>query len=165
MSGLDDLLGGLLGGKGGAGGADLGSIGDILGQLSGQARGGSSGLGGGGGLLAALLPLLSGLLANGGLGRILSGFQQQGLGAEADSWVGTGANEPVTGAQVEGVIGSDEIARIAEQLGVSPQEAADAIAEVLPQMVDKVSPQGELPAETDLDSLFATIQAAGGPSS
>jgi uncharacterized protein YidB (DUF937 family) len=36
---------------------------------------------------------------------------------------------------------------------------------VLPQMVDKVSPQGELPAETDLDSLFATIQAAGGPSS
>ena len=50
-----------------------------------------------------------------------------------------------------------EIPAIAEQLGISNEQAADAVAEVLPQVVDRVSPEGELPAETDLDDLFAQL--------
>jgi uncharacterized protein YidB (DUF937 family) len=162
MSGLDDLLGGLLGGKGGG----LGDVGDILGQLTGGQGGSTSGSqagpgGGAGGLIGALLPVLAGVLANGGLGKILDGFQQQGLTAQADSWVSAGDNEPVSRSDVENVLGSDEIAQIAAQLGVSPEQAADALAEVLPQVVDKVSPDGQLPPQADLDSLFETINAAG----
>ena len=108
-------------------------------------------------VLAVLLPLVASFLKNGGLNKILSGLQQQGKGSQAASWVGTGDNEAVSGADLEQVIGSDQISAIAEQLGISNEQAADAVAEVLPQVVDRVSPEGELPAETDLDDLFAQL--------
>jgi len=156
MSQLDDLLGGLLGGAGGGGGLN-----DILGQVTGGQTGSSSAVAGkSGGMLGALLPMIASFLKNGGLNKILSGFQQQGLSSQAASWVGTGANEPVSGAQVEQVVDPDEIAAIAQQLGVSHEQAADAVAEVLPQVVDRVSPEGSLPAEPDLDDLFSQIAAA-----
>jgi uncharacterized protein YidB (DUF937 family) len=144
MSQIDDLLGGLLGGKGGGG---------VLGGLAG-------GRSGSGGLMGALVPIIGGMLAGGGLNRILSGFQSQGLSSQADSWVGTGPNEPVTAGQVSQVIGDEEIAQIAERLGVSHEEAAQAIAEVLPQVVDRVSPEGQLPPEHDLDRAFDRLAQA-----
>ncbi len=153
MSQLDDLLGGLLGGQGGGSG---GGLEDVLGQLTGGQSGERSS-GAGGGILAMLLPLVAGFLKNGGLNKVLSGFQQQGLGSQARSWVGTGENETVSGAEVEQVVGQDEIAAIAQQLGISEAQAADAVAEVLPRVVDQVSPQGALPSEPDLDDLFASI--------
>lgn len=159
MSQLDDLLGGLLGGAGGG----SGGLEDILGQLTGSKTGGGSGAtaGAGGGVLAMLVPLIAGFLKNGGLNKVLSGFQQQGLSSQAASWVGTGANEPVSASQVEQVVGPEEIDAIAQQLGLSHEQAADAVAEVLPRVVDQVSPQGELPADSDLDDLFAQIAGAG----
>jgi uncharacterized protein YidB (DUF937 family) len=155
MSQLDDLLGGLLGGKGGGGGG----LSDLLNQLGGGQGSGAS-MGGGGGMLAALLPVLGTMLANGGLNKILAGFRQSGQGEKAASWVGTGANEPVSAGEVESAIGSDEIDRIASQLGVSRAEAAEGIATVLPNLVDKVSPEGELPADPDLDRVFNRLSQA-----
>ena len=114
MSQLDDLLGGLLGGKSGG----SGGLSDLLSQLGGG-QGSGSGMGGGGGMLAALLPVLGTMLANGGLNKILAGFQQTGQGEKAASWVASGANEPVSAGEVEKAIGRDEIDRIAGQLGVS----------------------------------------------
>ena len=160
MSQLDDLLGGLLGGQSGGGGG----LEDILGQLTGGQGGEGQPSGartGGAGMLAMLVPLVAGLLKSGGLNKILSGLQQQGLGSQAQSWVGTGQNEAVSGADLERAIGQDEIAAIARQLGISESQAADAVAEVLPRVVDQVSPQGELPAENELDDLFARIAGAG----
>jgi uncharacterized protein YidB (DUF937 family) len=157
--GLDDLLGGLLGGSGGG----AGGLGDVLGGLTG---GGSPGAttgsqGGAGGLLAALLPMLGSLLASGGLNKILNGFRQQGLSSEADSWVGTGANDQVSGEQVREVIDDAEIAQIAQQLGVSEDEAATAIAAVLPTLVDRVSPDGQLLDEQSLDNAFSQLASLG----
>jgi uncharacterized protein YidB (DUF937 family) len=158
MSQLDDLLGGLLGGQGGGGGG----LEDILGKLTGgQTGGGQQSGAGGAGMLAMLLPLVAGFLKSGGLNKILSGLQQQGLGSQAESWVGTGQNDAISGADLEQAIGQEEIAAIAQQLGISESQAADAVAEVLPRVVDQVSPQGELPAESDLDDLFARIAGAG----
>jgi uncharacterized protein YidB (DUF937 family) len=158
MSQLDDLLGGLLGGRSGGGGG----LEDILGQLTGgRGDSQSSGAASGGGMLAMLLPLVAGFLKNGGLNKILAGFQQQGLGSQAHSWVATGTNEAVSGSQVEQVVGQEEIAEIARQLGISESQAADAVAALLPRVVDQVSPQGDLPAEADLDDLFAKIAGAG----
>jgi uncharacterized protein YidB (DUF937 family) len=151
MSGLDDILGGLMGGKGGSGGLD-----DGLGGLMGG-RGG----GGGGGTMGALMPVLAGLLASGGLSKILGGLKANGLSAQADSWVGTGANEPVSGKDIEQAAGRERVQQVAQQLGVSESQAAEVVAQALPDVVDKVSPEGELPPEQDLDAAFDKLAKAG----
>jgi uncharacterized protein YidB (DUF937 family) len=172
MSGLDDLskgvgggqgggLGDLLGGLAGGGGAD-GGLGDILGGLTGGGAQATGMPGGMGGLLAGLLPLLGGMLAGGGLQNVLSGFRANGLAAEADSWVGTGENAPISGADVRRVVGDDQIARIAAELGVSEAEAADAVANVLPAVVDRVSPEGHLPPDSRLDAELGALGQLGG---
>ncbi len=172
MSGLDDLIKGAAGGQGGglgdllgglAGGGSAGGLGSILGGLSGGA-GDSPGVGAGGmgGLLGSLLPMLGGLLAGGGLQKVLSGFQANGLTAQADSWVGTGENEPISGADVRKVVGDEELAKIATALGVSEDEAANAVAQVLPEVVDRVSPDGHLAPDSELDSAFGALEELGG---
>ena len=153
MSGLDDLLGSVLGGKDG---------GSAFGGGQGGGLGGMLGGGAGGGMMGALLPMLAGMLGGGGLNRLLAGFQQKGMGAKADSWVGSGANEPVSGKEVRDVMGEDQIGQIATKLGVSYDEAADSVAGVLPQVVDKASPEGKLPAQGDLDSAFDRLRSAVG---
>ncbi|HEY6417130.1 MAG TPA: YidB family protein [Acidimicrobiales bacterium] len=150
MSGLDDMLGGLMGGQGGSGGLD--SI------LSGVTGGQS---GGGGGGLGALMPVLAGLLASGGLQKILGGLKANGLSQQADSWVGTGPNQAVSGADMEKAVGSEQMQEIAKQLGVSESEAADVVAKAVPEVVDKVSPAGNLPADQDLDAAFDKLAKAG----
>ena len=128
------------------------------------------GAAGGAGLLGALLPLLAGFLQNGGLQKVISGLQAQGKGAQAESWISTGENDAVSGADLESAMGKEEISRIAAKLGLSEEETADALAEVLPRVVDRVSPQGELAPENELDDLFAQVAKAasygrcGGPS-
>jgi uncharacterized protein YidB (DUF937 family) len=153
MSGLDDILGGLMEGKGGSGG-----LGGVLGGLTGDSEGSG---GGRGGTMGALLPILAGFLASGGLSKIMGGLKANGLSAQADSWVGTGANQPVSGRDVEQAMGQEQIHQIAQQLGVSESEAADAVAQALPEVVDKVSPKGEMPAEQDLDAAFDNLAKAG----
>jgi uncharacterized protein YidB (DUF937 family) len=111
--------------------------------------------------MGALMPVLAGLLASGGLQKVLGGPKANGLSAQADSWVGTGANEPVTGSQVEQAIGKEQMQEIAQQLGVSESEAAEAVAQALPEVVDKVSPEGQLPPEQDLDAAFDKLAKAG----
>ena len=152
MSGLDDILGGLMGGKGGSGGLD-----DVVGGL----MGGRGGGGGGGSAMGALLPVLAGVLASGGLSKVMGGLKANGLSAQADSWVGTGANEPVSGRDVEQAVGQEQIQQIAKQLGISESQAADAVAQALPEVVDKVSPEGQLPPEQDLDAAFDKLAKGG----
>lgn len=164
MSGLDDLIKSARGGSGGGG-----SLGDLIGGALG--RTGAGGIGGttgrgmggglGGGLLGALLPVVASMLANGGLKKLLAGLQAKGLGSEADSWVSAGENKPVEGAQVREVLGDDEITRISDQLGVTKDEAAEAVATVLPDVVDQVTPRGELPPDDELDSAFEQLRSAG----
>jgi uncharacterized protein YidB (DUF937 family) len=149
MSGLDDILGGLMGGQGGSGGLD-----SILGGLTGGGQSGGGGLG-------ALVPVLGGLLASGGLTKILGGLRANGLSQQADSWVGTGTNEAVSGADMEKAVGADQMTEIAKQLGVSESEAADVVAKAVPEVVDKVSPDGKLPPEQDLDAAFDKLAKAG----
>jgi uncharacterized protein YidB (DUF937 family) len=159
MNSLDDLLKG--GGQGSGGG-----LGDLLGGiLGGGARGGS--LAGGGGLggnpmLRMLLPMVAGMLMNGGLQKILSRLQAQGKGEKAQSWVGTGSNEPVDAGDVRDALDDDELDRIAQGLGVSKDDAAAAVAKVLPDVVDQVSPEGQLPADDELDEKFGRLHELGG---
>lgn len=154
MSGLEKILGSLLGGKdkggGGAGGLDLTNIIASLG-------GARSTQGGGGlnpALLGALLPLVAGLLKNGGLEKILGGLKAKGFTSQADSWVGTGDNEPVSGADIKDIVGQEEVSKIAAEAGLSEDEAAEGIATLLPQVVDHASPEGQLAPAEDFDGAF-----------
>ena len=152
MSGLGDLLGGLAGGGSGGGGVD-----DVLEKLGGA---GGASPGGLGGMLAGLVPVVSGMLEHGGLQKVLAQLEGSGLGSQAASWVGTGANQPIDADEIEKVLGSSQLAGIAQKLGVSPDEAAGALAKVLPAVVDTVSPEGELPPQDQLDEELARL--AGG---
>jgi uncharacterized protein YidB (DUF937 family) len=159
MSQLDDLLGGLLGGKSGgrAGGLD-----DLLGGLTGGGRAAGGG-GGGAAMLAALAPLLGSLLSGGGLQELLSQFQAQGMGSKTSSWLSPGENEPLTGEEVRQVVGEDKVREAASRLGVSEDEAASDLAELIPKIVDNASPEGQLMDEQTLDDAFGRLAAAGRP--
>ena len=107
------------------------------------------------------MPVVGGLLASGGLSKIMGGLKANGLTSQAESWVGTGPNQPVSGSEVEQAVGKEQIQDVARQVGVSEPEAADAVAKVLPEVVDKVSPEGKLPPEQDLDAAFDKLAKAG----
>ena len=156
MGGLGDLLKG-------AGGGSGGGLGDLLGGILGGGSQGGSGSGlGGNPMLRMLLPLVASLLMNGGLQKILGQLQQNGKGATGRSWVSTGANEPVDAADIKAALDPGELERIAQQLGVSEDEAADAVAQVLPDVVDKATPAGELPDDDELDRTFGRVHELDG---
>jgi uncharacterized protein YidB (DUF937 family) len=100
---------------------------------------------------------LVGSLAGGGLEKALGQLDEKGLGDKAKSWIGTGANEAISSDQVKDVLENDQIEAVAKKLGVSPDQAADAIAEYLPKIVDQVSPDGKLPGGVDLDDALAKL--------
>ncbi|MEU7009574.1 YidB family protein [Streptomyces sp. NPDC046332] len=130
MAGND--LGGLLGGLlGGSAGGQSGSGGDILGSLLGALTGGRSGAGGGN-----------------PLGGLMDMLTKAGLADQAQSWVGTGRNQPVSGEQIAQALPDDTLNKVAADAGVSPDEAAQQIAQVLPQAVDKLTPAGHVPTES-----------------
>ncbi|MFI8344565.1 YidB family protein [Streptomyces sp. NPDC085639] len=139
---LGSLLGGLLGGggSGGSGGGQGGSggAGNILGALLGALTGAGGGAGGG----------ASGSQAGGNnpLGGLMDMLTKSGLADQAQSWLGTGDNKPVSGAQIAEAVPDEALQKAAAQAGVSPQEAADQIAQALPTAVDRLSPEGHLPS-------------------
>ena len=154
MGGLDDLLKG-------AGGGSGGGLGDLLGGILGGSAGGGSGLGGNP-MLRMLLPLVAGMLMNGGLQKILGQLQQSGKGAKGQSWVSTGPNEPADADDIRASLSEQELAQIAQQLGVSEAEAAEAVAQVLPDVVDQATPEGELPDDAELDRKFGRLHELDG---
>ncbi len=86
---------------------------------------------------------LGGLLANkeGGLdlSSLVGGLAQNGLGEIVGSWLGDGENAPISVDQVKELVGSDKVSEFASKLGVSEESAAKALADVLPQVVDKAT--------------------------
>lgn len=134
------------------------NIGDLLGKLTGGGGDKDGGGGGGANLVQMVLPALTGLLAGGGLQKLLGGLQAKGLTSQVDSW--TSADQPnqsVSPADIEDVMGKDEIDQVARKAGVSRDEAAGAISELLPQLVDSASPNGKLPDQDGLSSLLGSL--------
>lgn len=113
---------------------------DMLGGLMGRRSPKS-----GDAIMDALLPMLMKKGALDGLGGLLGKFTGAGLGSKANSWVGTGSNEALEPDEVEQALGADEIDRIARDAGVSRDEAKSSLAGMIPGLVDKMSPGGNLP--------------------
>lgn len=134
----------------------MGLLDQLAGQVLGNLAGGMSGSQGGGQNL--LMQLVLGMIQNqpGGLGGLLGKFQQAGLSEHAASWVGTGQNLPISGNQLEAALGANEIGKIAQQLGMSSGDASGTLANLLPGLVDQLTPQGQV---TEGDALNDGIAA------
>ncbi|TWC68351.1 YidB family protein [Herbaspirillum sp. SJZ099] len=99
--------------------------------------------------------LLSGLMSlvnqAGGVQGLLAQLQQGGLGEQVASWLSAGQNQPVSGDQIASALGDDSLAQVAQQAGVAPEHAAAGLAQLLPQVIDHLSPNGQV---TDNNALL-----------
>lgn len=93
--------------------------------------------------------VIGGLLANnsehGGLNGLVEKFTQAGMGNVVNSWIGSGQNMPISGDQLASVLGNGTVANIAKQLGVDPAQASGQLAQMLPGLIDKLTPHGQAP--------------------
>ncbi len=166
--GLDDVLGGLIGGNGnqrsntnsGAGG-----LGDILGSvLGGQTN--RSGFGGGKGMLvAALLPMvMSWIQRNGGLGGALSKITSMGFDSQARSWMSTNeVNDNLDPNDITRLFDTTEIQQVAAHTGANEAEVRQGLAELLPEVVNQLTPHGNLDNESEanqeIDQIVSQISS------
>jgi uncharacterized protein YidB (DUF937 family) len=97
-----------------------------------------------GGLMAGVLGMIE---QAGGLPALLQKLQASGLGDQVASWVGSGENQAVSGDQVQAALGSDQVAAIAAQAGVEPAHAATGLAQILPQLINQLTPGGQVPSD------------------
>ncbi len=96
-------------------------------------------------LLEAAAAMLSSNSQVGGLPGLLERFQEAGLGHVIGSWIGTGQNQPISPEQVQQVLGDGELQHISEQTGLPPEQAAGHLSDLLPSLIDKLTPNGEVP--------------------
>ncbi|MDR7153184.1 uncharacterized protein YidB (DUF937 family) [Hydrogenophaga palleronii] len=138
----------------------IGAAGNAAGAPSGAARADSAG----GGLDPQMLMGIVMTLVNqaGGLQGLLAKLQAGGLGEASRSWVGTGANESVAPDQLGSALGPDLMAMIARQMGGNTQQASSTMADLLPDLIDRLTPQGQLPADNGLGGLGALLGGGGG---
>ncbi len=139
---LDGILGGLLGGN-----SNASPLQSILGSMLGGGQAQQGGQPQQGGLGGALGGMLGGGGAAGGLGGLLSQFQQAGLGNVAQSWVGSGPNQQVTPDQLHQVFGDEQVNQWSQQSGMPKHDLLSQLSQYLPHAVDKMTPQGQVPAE------------------
>jgi uncharacterized protein YidB (DUF937 family) len=92
---------------------------------------------------AEMATVVNGLIEkHGGVQGIISQLEQQGLGGTVRSWVGTGANQPISADQIHQAFGSDTVKQLAAKVGMSPEDLAAKLSQILPQAIDKLTPGG-----------------------
>lgn len=183
--GLDDVLGGLMrGGMGssmnsGLGGSLGGSMGGgMLGQVLGSVLGGGmggglggalgnnmgssgvsrSGFGGKGMLMAALLPVvLMFIQRNGGLSGALDKIRNMGFGQQANSWMSTDQNEFIDAGNIAQLFDQQDIDQVAQQTGADTHEIQQGLAELLPQVMDNLTPNGNLDTDGEANNEINEI--------
>jgi len=99
-------------------------------------------------LMQAVVGLLGQQSAVGGLGGLIQAFQKNGLGEIVNSWVSTGKNLPISPEQIQRGLGNDLLKQLASQVGLSPEATGGQLANLLPSLVDKLTPEGKLPDTT-----------------
>lgn len=138
-SGFDQILSGILGG-GGGGGQGGGGKGAAM-----------------AGMAAVAAPFVMKFLQGGGLNKLLGGMQEKGMEDKAQSWVAKGENKAITPQELEQVVPKEQIEQLAQQAGVPPQQAEEVLAQALPQVVDKVTPDGQVPQQAQLDDMLGQL--------
>lgn len=132
----------------------MGLLDNVIGAIGAHA-------GGSGGQADPLQAILGMLGQGGGLAGLVTQLQQGGLGDAVASWISTGPNQPVSADALGQVLNSDAVAGFARQLGVNPQDALGTLAQMLPQVVDRLTPDGKVP-QGDLGAVLGGLGGQGG---
>ncbi len=114
-------------------------LGGVMGAVQGQQSGGNSDL------LQAVIGMLGNDAPGGGLGALVQQFQRGGLGDVVQSWISSGQNLPVSADQLSNVLGGDTLGALAGKLGMNSGDLAGQLSQMLPQVVDKLTPGGQMP--------------------
>ncbi len=116
---------------------------------------------GGGDKQQMLMSLASNLITNHSSGQGLAGLVQQfenaGMGQAVQSWVGSGPNQSISGSEIEQVLGSGFVQQFAQQHGIDPNLASGVIAQLLPHLVNHVTPDGQVPPHSNVQSLLSGL--------
>jgi uncharacterized protein YidB (DUF937 family) len=113
-------------------------------DLAAQAMGGANSPGGNSAAINAVVNLVHNY--PGGLGGMVSSFEQKGMGGVVGSWIGSGPNQQVSPQQIQNGLGTQAVQDVATKLGVSPDMASGVLAQLLPSVVDHLTPNGQVPA-------------------
>ena len=125
----------------------MGLLDGLLGSMMGGMMGGGTSAQSAQGANPMIMMALQVLQQNGGIQGLLAKFQQAGMGQQAQSWIGTGQNMPISADALSQIFGQGQLGQIAQQLGMSHEQVASGLAQSLPQVVDHMTPGGEIPAE------------------
>jgi uncharacterized protein YidB (DUF937 family) len=98
----------------------------------------------------------------GGLPGLVQSFHQNGLGGLVNSWISTGQNQSVSGDQLQSVLGNEQVQQFAAKLGFSPDTAKSKLAEFLPMIVDKLTPNGQVPQQGNLMDIGRSLLSSLG---
>jgi uncharacterized protein YidB (DUF937 family) len=148
---LDEVLG-QMEGTAAQHGATADHSADLMNAVVGMLQGG-----GVPGAAPASAGAIGGLGTVGGLGGLVSQFEQAGLGSLVGSWVGGGPNLPASPAHIEQGLGAGTVAQLAQKAGVSPQVASALLAVALPILINKLTPQGQVPPPASLQSSLGGL--------
>ena len=133
----------------------MGLLDSLLSSVLGGATGGNSGQ------QNALVQLATSLLTNHSSGNGLAGlaqqFDKQGLGHLMQSWVGTGENQAISPDQLHQVLGAEQVQQFAQQNGMPGSQVTTALAALLPQLIDKLTPHGQVPPQNDLQGMLTGL--------
>jgi len=129
----------------------------LLDGLVGSLLGGGEGGGMNPQLLSAVAQMFLGQ-GGSGLQGLMAMFQQKGLGDLVQSWVSTGANLPISAEQIMGVLGHGNIQQLASQSGLSAQDVGAQLSQHLPGLMDKLTPEGQLPDASALEGLLGMLK-------
>ena len=108
-------------------------------------------------LATDLLGMVSGAGASAGLTGLVNAFNQKGLGDVMSSWVSTGRNLPISPEQIQNVLGSAQVQALAAKAGIDPAKASAAIAQILPHLVDRATPNGQIPSSGGLMDMISGV--------
>lgn len=167
--GLDDIIGGMLGGQMGGKTSGAGGLGSILGSVLGGGQNANRGARAGGSkamLVAALMPIaLNWIQRNGGLSDALNKIQDMGFGNQAQSWMSTQQqNENLDPNQINKLFDQQEIDQVCQQTGADETEVRQGLAELLPEIVNQLTPSGDLAKEqeanSEIDEILSQISAS-----
>jgi len=134
---------------------------DTMGLLDQLKAGITSKLGGSGSQLNSVLDHAMNLIndpATGGIAGLVETFKNKGLGEVVNSWIGTGENKPISPDQIKNALGADTIAQIAEKVGISKDVVSQHLSQLLPQLIDKLTPNGKLPEAGKLGDALNAVK-------
>ncbi|MEZ4527627.1 MAG: YidB family protein [Desulfobacterales bacterium] len=113
-----------------------------------------------GGLMEVIADLIGNSEKNGIQG-LINAFREKGLGDFISSWIGKGENQPISGDQLQAILGNEYVQAAAEKMGLSAEDLSGSLADLLPKVIDKLTPEGSLPEGSLIEQGLELLRSFG----